>query len=56
MLKMLKKAIKKEIETDFTDNRADNRDFRQVIIYNMKSDTNYTINQICKEFPFDDKL
>lgn len=56
MLKMLKKAIKKEIETDFTDNRADNRDFRQVIIDNMKSDTKYTINQICKEFPFDEKL
>ena len=56
MLKILKKAIKKEIETDFTDNRADNRNFRQVIIDNMKSDTKYTINQICKEFPFGEKL
>ena len=56
MLKMLKKAIKKEIETDFTDNRADNRNFRQVIIDNMKSDIKYTINQICKEFPFGEKL
>lgn len=56
MLKMLKKAIKREIETDFTDNRVDNRNFRQVIIDNMKSDTKYTINQICKEFPFGEKL
>ena len=56
MLKILKKAIKKEIETDFTDNRADNRNFRQVIIDNTKDDTKYTINQICKEFPFGEKL
>ena len=56
MLKMFKKAIKREIETDFTDNRADNRSFRQVIIDNMNSDTKYTINQICNEFSFGEKL
>lgn len=53
-----KKAIKdlREIEIDFTDRRTENRNFRQVIIDNMKSDTKYTINQICKEFPFGEKL
>ena len=56
MLKMLKKAIKREIESDFTDRRIENRNFRQVIIDNMKSETKYTVNQICKEFPFGEKL
>ena len=56
MLKMLKKAIQRDIEPDFTDRRAENRNFRQVIIDNMKSETKYTVNQICKEFPFGEKL
>ena len=56
MLKMLKKAIKRDIESDFTDRRTENRNFRQVIIDNMKSETKYTVNQICKEFPFGEKL
>ena len=56
MLKMLKKAIQRDIEPDFTDRRTENRNFKQVIIDNMKSDTKYTINQICKEFPFGEKL
>lgn len=50
------KALKREVEPDFTDRRTETRNFRQVIIDNMKSDTKYTINQICKEFPFGEKL